>query len=265
MKFWSKAFLVLALALLALPFAGLLLWSLAGEWPWPQLAPATVSFRGWTAFAAMAEKFLEAIVTSGMLSSAVTLLCLLVSLPAARALAYYQFAGKRLIEIFFISPLLAPVMAIAMGVHIQFIRLGLADTLPGVMLIHLFSCLPYGILILRDALLAVGSQWEDQARVLGASRWQAAWYIVLPLLAPGLVAASVMAFIVSFSEYILTFIIGGGKIVTFSLLIFPYLQGGDRNISSVLSIIFLLVILLWILVLELLARRYTGQGRFFHL
>lgn len=265
MKFLSKAFLALAFALIVLPFGGLILWSLAGEWPWPQIVPVTVLFRGWTALAGMTGKLGGAIVTSVLLSSVVTLLCLLVSLPAARALAYYQFSGKRLIEIFFISPLLAPVLSIVMGVHLHFIRLGLADTVIGVTIVHLFSCLPYGIIILRDSLLAVGGQWEEQARVLGASRWQTMWYVVLPLLAPGLVAASAMVFIVSFSEYILSFIIGGGKVVTFSLLIFPYLQGGDRNISSALSIIFLLVILLWILTLELLARRYTSQGRFFHL
>ena len=58
-------------------------------------------------------------------------------------------------------------------------------------------------------------------------------------LVPVLLSAFSMAYIVSFSQYFLTLLIGGGQVKTFTIVMVPYLQGGDRNIACVYSVIFL--------------------------
>ena len=107
---------------------------------------------------------------------------------------------------------------------------------------------------------ASGKKLEEQARVLGASPVKAFVKVSLPILAPVIVSAVSMSYIVSFSQYFLTLLIGGGNVQTFTIVMVPYLQGGDRNIACVYSTIFLAVTLLVFTVFEALAKRWTKDG-----
>ena len=75
-----------------------------------------------------------ALLTSVFIAVAVALVAVIVSTPAARALALHEFRGKRLVLFVLLLPVLAPPLAAAMGVHAAFLRLGLADTYTGVAL-----------------------------------------------------------------------------------------------------------------------------------
>ncbi|WP_416198978.1 MAG: hypothetical protein ACFWUA_04520 [Sporanaerobacter sp.] len=105
---------------------------------------------------------------------------------------------------------------------------------------------------------------EMQAKVLGASPFQTFRYITLPLIAPGIISASSMIFIVSFSQYFLTFLIGGGRVVTFSMMMFPFIQSGDRMMGSVFSIVFILTTLICLMIMEKAIRHYYKNGNFFY-
>ncbi|TYP48411.1 ABC transporter permease [Thermosediminibacter litoriperuensis] len=253
------------IVVMILPMAVLLLWAFAREWPWPHLFPTGFSVRGWVHLLNPATGALPVLFYSVLLSSVVTFLTVTFSLPAARALAFCEFRGKQAIEIFVLSPMVIPTTAIAMGIHVNFIRLGLADTFWGVVLSHLLPCLPYGIKILTGVFGALGDRIEQQARVMGAGRMKTYIYVTLPLISPGLVTAGIMAFVVSFSQYFLTFIIGGGRVVTFSLLLFPFIQGGDRHLSAVFSLAFIATVLLWVFALEALVRRWVKKGQYFYM
>ncbi|MDN5332562.1 MAG: putative spermidine/putrescine transport system permease protein [Tepidanaerobacteraceae bacterium] len=257
--------LYVAIGGIMFPMAVLLVWAFAREWPWPHLFPTAFTARGWLYLLSPSTGTLPVLLYSLLLSSVVTFLTLVLSLPAARALAFYEFRGKRAIEVFVLSPMVIPTTAIAMGIHVNFIRLGLADTLWGVVLVHLLPCLPYGIRILTGVFSALGDRIEQQARVLGACRLKTYLYVTLPLISPGLVTAGIMVFIVSFSQYFLTFLIGGGRVVTFSMLLFPFIQGGDRHLSAVFSLAFIGTVLLWVFALEALVRRWVRKGQYFYL
>lgn len=92
----------------------------------------------------------------------------------------------------------------------------------------------------------VGNGLEEQARVLGATPWKAFYKVTLPMLAPVMLSSFSMAYIVSFSQYFLTLLIGGGQVKTFTIVMVPLLQGGNRNIASVYSTVFLGVTLLFL-------------------
>lgn len=72
-----------------------------------------------------------------------------------------------------------------------------------------------------------------------------------------MLSAFSMAYIVSFSQYFLTLLIGGGKVKTFTIVMVPYLQSGDRNIASVYSAVFLGITLVIFGLFEWVANKYS--------
>lgn len=261
----ASATLFLFLLALLLPAAVLAVWSFTLRWPWPGLLPRAFSTDQWGAFFSLSGGAFEIVGRSALLAGGVTVLSLLISLPAAKALALLSFPGKRIVEMLVLAPVLVPPISYAPGMHALFLRIGIADSFTGVLLSHLVPCLPYGIRILVNVFRALGENMEIQARVLGATPFRAFLHITLPLIAPGIASAGGLLFIVSLSQYLLTFFLGGGKIVTLSLALFPLVKSGERPAAAVWSIIFILVSLSFCLVLEKGVKRYSSSTETFFL
>jgi putative spermidine/putrescine transport system permease protein len=258
-KFYKHAANCFALSfafLSILPIPVLLLWSVAGKWSWPNIFPQSYSLRAYNYILADTQGLLEIVFFSIGLSLLVTFIAILFSIPAAKALGTYSFKGKRLIEMLILTPLIVPSITVVTGIHVFFIKLGLSDTMLGVIIIHLFPCLPYGVRILKNVYEIIGNSYEIQARVLGASRIKTFFNVTLPLLMPAIVSAANLIFVVSFSQYLLTLIIGGGKIMTLAVVMFPFIQDGDQTMAGAFSIIFIGVSFVFLLVLEKMLKRY---------
>ncbi|ERI93821.1 ABC transporter, permease protein [Clostridiales bacterium oral taxon 876 str. F0540] len=239
-----------------LPIAILLLWSISGKWNWPNILPQNYNLRAYRYILENGNQLLKVVFFSIGLSLSVTFITILFSIPAAKALGTFNFIGKRLVEILILTPLIIPSITIATGIHIFFIRLGLADTLLGVIIIHLFPCLPYGVRMLKNVYEVIGNSYEIQARVLGASRLKTFLNITLPLLMPAIISASNLIFVVSFSQYLLTLIIGGGKIMTLAVIMFPFIQDGDQTMAGALSIVFISVSFVFLIIFEKMLKNY---------
>jgi len=258
--FVYKIVTVLFLIGLILPLVVLVIWSFVKIWPWPMIIPASFGLRAWSYFFDSTSDSLSILFYSVYLSFVVSVLTLVITVPAAKALALYKFKGKKLVEVLTFAPIIVPTITIAMGIHVQFIQLGIANKFIGVVLIQIIPCIPYAVRILKSVFEIIGEQMELQARVLGASTLQAFRYITVPMILPGLISAGSMVFIVSFSQYFLTFLIGGGKIITFSMLMFPFIQSGDRMMGSVYSIVFVTTALIFLIIIEKLTTKfYRGQ------
>ena len=87
----------------------------------------------------------------------------------------------------------------------------------------------------------MGKGLEEQARTLGASGPAALWHITLPQLLPALAAVTGLGFVISFGQYFLTLMLGGGRVRTFAMLVVPYIQGGDRQLSAAYSLAFIAI------------------------
>lgn len=252
-------------AVILLPAAIMLVWVFTERWAWPDLVPQVFSMRALEEVLGRKEQLAGVFLSSIGISAAVAALSAAVALMTARALVLYDFPGKKLMAFFTILPFMVPATVFAMGVQVTFIRLGLNNTVPGVILAHLICSLPYAVRLIQDGSEAVGDRLEEQARVLGASGRQAFLRVTLPLLAPVILSAVSMSYIVSFSQYFLTLLIGGGNVRTFTIIMVPYLQGGDRNIACVYSAVFLGITLPVFAFFEGLARRWTrdAAGEFY--
>jgi len=238
------------LLMILIPFVVMMIWSVTSSWPWPQLFPRNFSLRGYFYAIHPTTKAFGILLQSILLSVIVTVITLTISIPAARAIAFYDFKGKSLVKVLILMPVIVPMLSVAMGIHLTFTKLGLANTYLGVILIHVVPGIPYGVKILLSIFELNGDKVEAQARVLGASAFQTFRYITLPLIMPGMVIAGSMIYIISFSQYFITFLIGGGRVVTYAMFLFPFVQSGDRTMASALSVIFILSIALVVYISE---------------
>ncbi|MBA2316603.1 MAG: ABC transporter permease subunit [Euzebyales bacterium] len=238
---------LLLLGLLA-PLVPLVIWAVAGEWRYPDLLPASYSTRPVQFLMSPQSRVVEGLTNSAIIAVSVAMIASAIGAAAGRALGLYGFRGKRLVQFLLLSPVIVPPVAATLGIHVAFIRLGLANSLTGVTLVHLIPTIPYVTLVMSSVYANYDRAYEDQARVLGASGWLAFRRVTLPQIFPGLAVAGLFAFIISWSEYLLTLVIGGGRVQTLPLLLFAFLRGNDNAIGAVLSLAFIAPALLLLLV-----------------
>jgi putative spermidine/putrescine transport system permease protein len=222
-----------------LPFVPLVIWSITFSWRFPNLLPTEYSLRAWAYLASPASKLGEALISSTAVALIVTFVSVAIGLPAGRALGQHRFTWKTAVEFLILAPVIMPGIAVVMGIHILFIRYGLADTIPGVVLVHLIPTTPYVVMVLSSVFANYDPDYEDQARVLGANPVGTFFRVTLPMIFPGVAVAGLFAFLISWNQYVLTLIIGGGRIITLPLLLFSFARSGDNAIAAALALVFL--------------------------
>ncbi|HET8741999.1 MAG TPA: carbohydrate ABC transporter permease [Gaiella sp.] len=121
---------------------------------------------------------------------------------AAVALAKYRFTGRRVFVVLMIGILMLPPVGLVIPLYVVLARYHLTNTLTGVILTYLTFVLPFAVYTLRGFIVGIPPDLEEAAMVDGSSRLGAFVRILLPLVAPGLVATSVFAFITTWNEYI---------------------------------------------------------------
>ncbi|NOR22874.1 MAG: ABC transporter permease, partial [Desulforhopalus sp.] len=146
MKLQRRTLFFFIVLTVLLPFLPLVLWSMSERWFYPDLLPQSFGPRAWSyVFGTAGDQIASGFIASFSLALVTTMVSLILGIPAGRALGLYDFAGKKLISLLLILPIIVPPLSVAMGLHLWFIRLGLAETFTGVVLIHLTFCLPYTI------------------------------------------------------------------------------------------------------------------------
>jgi putative spermidine/putrescine transport system permease protein len=222
-----------------IPFVPLGLWSFAERWFFPELWPQTFGLRAWTYITSTAGVQVLAAVGHSVVVAAITAaIAVAVAVPAGRALGLYDFKGKDLVSVLLTLPVIVPPLCVAMGLHLWFIRLGLAETLGGVIGVHLTFSAPYAIFVLWGVFSNYNPDFEAQARSLGASRFRVATRVMLPMVLPGISVAALFAFLLSWSQYLSTLIIGGGRLMTLPVLLFALMGSGDRPVAAAVSLVF---------------------------
>ena len=257
-----KPVLIAAFFFIVVPVLVLIVWGFADRWAWPNLLPPGFSLRAADTVFAPHHGAIPVLLSSIALSLTVTLAATAVGTMSARALVFGHFRGKNLILFGSMLPLLVPATAFTMGASVVLIRLRLANTITGVFLVHVIYALPYTMNIMLDVTRAVGDGLEAQARVLGAGPWRAFCHAALPQLMPGLLSSMSMGYIISFSQYFLTLMVGGGKVITFSVLMVPIIQGGDRSLAALYALLFVAASLIVFVLFEAGIKKWLlGTGR----
>ncbi|MGN1166974.1 MAG: ABC transporter permease [Lachnospiraceae bacterium] len=242
-KFFCKFMIGLFIFSVIFPMLVMIIWVFTERWAWPDLIPQIFSGRALEEVLGRKEQLFQVFASSVFISVVVAFISVIIGTMTARALTFYEFPGKNLFYFLSILPFLVPATVFAMGIQVTFIKLGLNNSGLGVIIAHVICSLPYAVRLMNEGTEAVGNRLEEQARVLGAGAWKAFYKVTLPVLTPSILASMSMAYVISFSQYFVTLLIGGGQVKTFAIVMVPYLQSGERNIASIYSLIFLILTL----------------------
>jgi ABC-type glycerol-3-phosphate transport system permease component len=142
------------------------------------------------------------IVHSVIVTLASTLIGLAAAVPAAYALARLRFRGKRLTANWILSTIMFPPVVSVIPVFIIASRLGLTDTWPVLVIPYAAFGLPMMIWMLRSSIRQIPFEIEEAAMVDGVSQAKILWHIVLPLLTPSIVSASLLAGMLAWNEFL---------------------------------------------------------------
>lgn len=252
------------------PIIPVIIQSIAFQWHWPDILPSRWwwSVRGDTTFPLAWDYVLspyshvfEAVGNTLIISVSVTFLALVLCLPAAKAIVSRHFKWKHHVLWLFTLPLIVPEMALALAFLAVFIPMGLAGSFVGIILAHLIPVLPYMMRVLVSVYEGLNSSLEEQAMLLGANRRQRMAFITIPILLPGILAGCLFTLLVSSNIFLITFLVGQGKVETLPTLLFAKIGGGAIDATAAgITLIAMIPGFLLLLTTERYIRDYQRVG-----
>lgn len=218
--------LVLALLWLAVPLAPVLVWAGAERWSYPDLLPSAWGVVGWRDAAAAGLPL--ALLRSLALGLAVAAVATPLGVMTGRVLGWRLTGRPRLVIALLLVPLVLPPFAVAMGLDVVLIRVGLPELVSVVLLLSVVA-IPYTAYTSATAFARTSPELEAQARALGATPRQARLRVVLPAVRGSILVAALLAFLVGWSDYVVTLLVGGGQLVTAPVLLGAAASGAGND------------------------------------
>lgn len=172
----------------------------------PTLLPRSFTLSNYVE-AVTKEGFVRALVNSLIVVFFTVTISLFVALFASIAVARMKFKGKRTYVATILLVQMLPLSALLIPIYLLLSRFNLTDKLSGVILTYLAFVLPFVIWTLRGFLVNIPAELEEAALVDGCTRPQAYRLVLFPLMAPGLVATAIFAFIQAWNEFLLAYIL----------------------------------------------------------
>ena len=220
-------------------------------WPYH---PTTEQFRGLAA--------MDTFITSAFTSMKVALLSVVISLmigtPAAYALVRYRFPGIMVLATLLISVRLFPDIVSIVPVVEAFIRFGLVNSVLGVSMAHSLLSIPYVIFIAMGVFETIPKDLDEQAQILGASKLYSFTRIILPVALPGLAAAAIYVFLLSWDEFIFAyFLLAFGSHFTLPVLLQKMLSWTPQhNLLAAISV----MLSIPVIVFTFIVQKYMQTG-----
>lgn len=125
---------------------------------------------------------------------------MLIGAPAGYSIARFKFAGRDLFRLLIVSTRAFPIVILSIPIAVAYIRLGINDNVFSLALMHCALALPFTVLVTSSVFAGVPKDLEEAAETLGCSPLQAFVRVVLPLALPGLAAATLFTFVLSWNE-----------------------------------------------------------------
>ncbi len=154
---------------------------------------------------------------------------------AALVLSWGNFPGKKAFSAFTYLPLLMPEIVLGLSLLIWFVLLNLTLGLVSMILAHITFSTSYVLMTVKARLDGFDSSLLEAARDLGASPWQTFWRVTLPLIAPGMISGALMAFTISFDDFLITYFTAGAGTDTLPLKIYSMIKFGVTPEINALS------------------------------
>jgi putative spermidine/putrescine transport system permease protein len=213
---------------------------------WP---PSGYSLR-WYIALWHAQDMAQALRVTVTLATVVTALSLILGLSAALALTRARFPGRELVSTLLSAPLLLPTIVLGLAVLIVFVSHGLIGSWTGLIMAHLLVTLPYALRMLTTALSTLPPAFEEAAASLGASPVWVLLLVTLPMMAPGIIAAAAIVFLLSFDEVVVSLFVVGPNLTTLPVALYHYIESHADPLVAAVAVLMICVTLIFVIVLE---------------
>lgn len=178
---------------------------------------------------------------------------------AALAFARHRFRGRTLLQVLLFPPITIPWLIIGTSMLVLFFWVGIGRGLHAMLLGHVALSLPYVIVVVGARLQSLGTTTlEEAAASLGANPWQSFVRVSLPVMAPGIVAAALFAFAISFDQFVISYFLAPPGVSTLPVEIYSAIRKGFTPEINAISTIIILVSM-GILLLFARLFRFAGE------
>jgi len=186
----------------------------------------------------------------------------IIGIFAGWAFGRRQMPGKELVMAVILLPRMIPPITYALGVAKIFYTLELVDTHLGVALAHVSVCAPYAILVLSATFEGLDERVLEAASVCGANTIKRFFYVVLPLIMPGILASMIFSFTHSYNEFTLTLLTYGPNTVTLPVRTYLAVGDGYWEITSAMAVIMVVPSLVILAIIQRRAKPEKLVGGF---
>jgi len=205
----------------------------------------------------------SAVLNSLQVSAMTAVVSTFLGVLASLGLVWGKFKGKGLINAFIVSPMIVPIIVMALAFYISLAKLGLIGTKIGLVLAYTPLTLPFSVLPISATLRGFDRSLENAARILGASRFQTFARITFPIIRPGILTGAIFAFMIAFDEVVIALFICGTTAVTLPKKMWDVIRYEiEPMLPAISTLLFLLAIIILVLVgflQQRIARRMSGR------
>jgi putative spermidine/putrescine transport system permease protein len=199
----------------------------------------------------------DALVVTLQVSLSVVVIAAFVGVPAAYVLARRNFPFKRLVMLVFLLPVMVPPIAYGIPLATVLYKYQLANSITGVILANLVPAVPFVILTMTPFIEQIDPKVEAAARMCGAKTYQIFGRILMPLLIPGILAASVLVLVRTVGMFELTYLVAGTDSQTLVVRLFNSMSAAGirpQQQTDAMAVVYMLTML----VLLVIALRFVN-------
>lgn len=230
---------IIAWFILLLPIVYLILLSFHSYYKFPAVIPKTFTWLYWSDVIVKNSLFYRGLLSSLIIGFMTACLSTLIGFMTGRAVVYHLKGFTKTIAIIIAIPLMIPGMIMFLGMHQILIYTPFINSIIGVVIAHTVICIPYTSNIAIAYFAGIPKEFEEVSKTLGGTGIITLKKVILPLILPGILMSMSISFLISNTEYFSTFLIGGGKVISLSMLMFPYIINADYGHTAVMGLIFI--------------------------
>ena len=192
---------------------------------------------------------------SFVIALAATFIATTLGTLAAVGLMHRNLPGRALITAILVSPMIVPIVIIAVGAYFFYSTLGIANSLTGIVMAHAVLGTPFVLITVSATLAGFDQSLVRAARVLGASPWEAFRRVTLPIIWPGVFSGALFAFATSFDEVVVVLFLGSVEQRTIPRQMWTGLREQLSPTILAAAVVLIAISVAMLLTLEALRRR----------
>jgi spermidine/putrescine transport system permease protein len=207
-----------------------------------------------------APQVCEAFVNSLQVGIASTLIATALGTLIAIALVRFQFRGRPLVNLLIFLPMSTPEVVIGAALLSQFLSIRVQLGMTTVIIAHTMFCISFVVVTVKARVSSLDPALEEAAGDLYATPWQAFWRVTFPLLLPGIAAAALLAFSLSFDDFIITNF-NSGSFETFPKFVYVSATRGIPPQANVISSFMFVLALVLVVVVQVVGAARSRRRR----